>query len=742
VDLDRLRAFVNDPSGRLGRYEIVRELGRGGMSVVYEAVDPALGRRVALKVLKDPDPERLRREAAAAARLRHPGIVAVHEVGESFIAMDLVEGAALDAAWKALDLRGRIVLLEQVARAAGHAHREGVVHRDLKASNVIVDRDGRAVITDFGLARTADGADLARTGAVIGTPHAMAPEQVRGDVRATGPATDVWALGVLLHEAVSGRKPFEGGSPLEIYDRVVRGEPAAFPGPLGAVAAKALRKEPGARYPDGTAFADELKSWLEGGTVAARPAGLPERAWRGLRRNPFPWAVLGAGVLMAVALFGWREQKSAAMRAVRETARVSLDAALALRRAGRNEEARRFLTQLEDAARQAPDSPEVDVLLGRLYRVLLEDAKAEACIDRAIDRAAAYLPAWHERMLLLARRHARDPGPALEEEIRRLAAKFPSDGVARGLLAYHEGRFEDARRVLEAELARDPSLDEAWETLARARRAEVVASLDERRAAEEVYTRAIEADRGYLPHWFGRADLRQDRGSRKKDHGLDPLPDYAAAEEDLSEALRVAPGSAEAHARRGLVRTQRGVHRKQVGRDARADFDAAEADLTRAIGLDPDRLLAWTWRGTARYHRGDFADAEKDFDEALRRAPSAADVRMRRARNRAARGAFDLAEADFAESLRLQPGSPWCWHWRGDARLAAGDAAGAEAHFAKSIETDRSHFYAWSGRGEARFRLGRYAEAAADWREALALNPRLGAGLEERVAEAQRRAGR
>jgi tetratricopeptide (TPR) repeat protein/predicted Ser/Thr protein kinase len=739
MNLDRLRSFLDDPAGRVGKYEIVREVGRGGMSVVYEARDPGLGRRVAVKVLKDPDPERLRREAAAAARLRHPGIVAVHEVGDGYLAMDFLEGVPLDAAWKGLELRGRVALLEQVARAVGHAHREGVVHRDLKASNVVVDRDGRAVITDFGLARLADGADLTRSGAVIGTPASMAPEQVRGEVRAMGPATDVWALGVLLHEAVSGRKPFEGGSPHEIYDRVVRSEPAALPGPLGAVAAKALRKPPGERYADGAAVADELRRWLEGAPVEARPAGPLERAVRGLKRNPLPWAVLAAGLLIAAALGAWRAEKSAAMQAVRDKAKLSLDAALDLRRAGRNEEARKYLRSLEEAARQAPESAEVDVLLGRLYRVLLEDAKAEERIDRAIDEAPGYLPAWHERMLLLARRQAREPSPATADEIRRIAERFPADGVARGLRAFHEGRFEDARRVLEAEVARDPSLEEAWETLARARRAEVVASLDERREAEEVYARAIAADRGYLPHYFGRAELRHDRGSMKKDHGLDPLPDYALAEADLTEALRLAPGSAEAHARRGMVRTQRGVHRKQVGQNARPDFDAAEADLTRAIELDRGRPYAWTWRGNARHHRGDFDVAEKDFDEALRLAPGASDVYMRRGRNRAARKAYDAAEADFAESVRLAPANPWAWQWRGDARMAAGDSSGAEGHYAKSIEADRSHFYAWLGRGEARYKLGRFTQAADDWLEAFALNPRLGAGLDERVLELRRR---
>jgi tetratricopeptide (TPR) repeat protein len=264
------------------------------------------------------------------------------------------------------------------------------------------------------------------------------------------------------------------------------------------------------------------------------------------------------------------------------------------------------------------------------------------------------------------------------------------------------------------------------------------------REAEAVYAQAIEKDRGYLPHLLGRADLRHERGSWRKDHGLDPLPDYAAAEEDLTRAIEA--GSVEARSRRGLVRTQRAVYRIKVKQDPTEDARGAEEDLSIAIERDPRSLRAWTWRGNVRYHRGawsgsraDFEAAEYDFAEALRIEPRSADVLMRRGRLRARWGRFDEAEADFAASVAVSDRSPWAWSWRGTAWIAR-DRAKAEEFFARALAIDPEHTDAWEERGRSRFERGDYAGAAADWVRALSLNPGLEKSLAERVAEARRKA--
>lgn len=258
MDFDRLRRFLDDADGKIGRYEIVRQVGRGGAGVVFEARDPVLQRRVAIK-----RGALTRREAEAAAKLRHPNIVAVHEVGPDWIAMDFVDGPTFADARAGMPLKERIRVLEQVARATAHAHAAGVIHRDIKASNVLMDQ-GRPRLCDFGLAHVEGGVELTQAGGVAGTPYAMAPEQARGDTQAIGPRTDVWALGVMLFECVADRAPFRGATPLEVYDQITRAETPPIDGPLGAVARKALEKDPAKRFPDAAAFADELRRWLDG----------------------------------------------------------------------------------------------------------------------------------------------------------------------------------------------------------------------------------------------------------------------------------------------------------------------------------------------------------------------------------------------------------------------------------------------------------------------------------------------
>jgi tetratricopeptide (TPR) repeat protein/predicted Ser/Thr protein kinase len=761
MNLDRLRGFLDEPGSRIGRYEVVREIARGGMAVVYEAWDPELRRKVAVKVLKEADAARLRREAALAARLRHPNIVAVHEVGPDYIAMDFVEGRTLDLARG--DVRARAALLEQVARAVAAAHEAGVVHRDLKPANILVAPDGRPVLTDFGLARAEGEEDLTRTGAVLGTPHYMSPEQVRGRAKEAGPAADVWALGVLLYEAVSGRKPFDGSTALEIYDRIVRSDPAPLPGDLGAVALKALEKDPARRTASAGAIADDLARWRDGRPVSARRPGAGERLVRALRRNPLPTLAACAVAIAAAALLLWSSERHAALERVREQARISLKAALELRRAGANARMREFLPALESACAAAPGLAEVEHLRGRMHRALLDDDRALAFQERALAKDPGYAPALYEKLVLLARRRDRDslrpegPGPsasdaALRGTAARLLPLLPG-GLAPAEAAAARGiAGPDAAAVREA-LRLDPLLDEAWEALARIERAGLAPGMEERerrwRDAEAVTTRALARDRGFLPHRFARSDLRQSRGSWRKDHGLDPLPDYAAAEADLAEALAIDPGSAEAFARRGLVRTQTAVYRIKFGGDPLADARGAEEDLSRAIELDPRRLLAWTWRGNVRYHRGawlartggdpaaDYEAAERDFAEALRLDPRSSDVLMRRARLRAKRGDLEGAERDFEAA---EPhSSPWAWSWRGTAWIGR-DAAKADACFARALGIDPEHTDAWEERGRARFERGDWAGAAADWTRATALNPALERLLGERLGEARRKA--
>ncbi len=311
---------------RLGRYEIIDELGRGGMGVVYRARDVEIGRLAAVKILSaSADPTavaRLEREAKAIARLEHPGIVRIYDSGRAddgrpFLAMELVDGVDLQRALAkgTIALADRVRLVAEAARALQHAHDHGVLHRDVKPANVLVDRDGRARVLDFGIGKIVGADSLTKSGAILGTFAYMAPEQVRGE-RAVGPAADVYALGATLFDVVTGRTPLAvtASHPANAMLAILSQDapPAsrvAPPGTFGAgpprsaaidaVCARALRKDPAKRYPSAGAFADELDRALLGDPTRAERSA----AARSSRRSRGPvLAASAAALVVAVGL--------------------------------------------------------------------------------------------------------------------------------------------------------------------------------------------------------------------------------------------------------------------------------------------------------------------------------------------------------------------------------------------------------------------------------------------------------
>jgi tetratricopeptide (TPR) repeat protein len=277
---------------RLGAYEIIEELGRGGMGVVYSARHVELDRVVALKVIRRgawataEDEARFLREAQAGARLRHPGLVTIYDVGRQgtwlFYAMELLDGGDLArCVVQALpEVRTAAEWLEHVARAIDHAHHAGFIHRDLKPSNVLLSDDGRPCVADFGLMRwTAEAADLTRSGAILGSPAFMAPEQASGQATA---AADIYGLGAVLFFALTGRPPHDGAALAALARAACEDAPApssrrtAVPPALDAICLRALARDPADRYPSAAAMADDLRRWLAGEVVVTPYAPVAE----------------------------------------------------------------------------------------------------------------------------------------------------------------------------------------------------------------------------------------------------------------------------------------------------------------------------------------------------------------------------------------------------------------------------------------------------------------------------------
>ncbi|HKB35169.1 MAG TPA: protein kinase, partial [Gemmataceae bacterium] len=354
----------------LAGYEVVGELGGGGMGVVYRARQLALNRLVAVKMLRsdhrnDEERARFQIEAEAVARLQHPNIVQIFQLGEQdgrpFFAMELVEGGTLAQyiAGKALSNREAAQLVEILARAMYHAHERGVIHRDLKPSNVLLVSGGlvsgecsggdsssthhsplttyQPKISDFGLAKHLyQPSDVTlQSGAVLGTPSYMAPEQASGMASEAGPLCDVYGLGAILYELLTGRPPFKGATNLETLRQVQEQDPVPPSGlrprlhrDLETICLKCLAKRPGRRYPSALALADDLRRYLDGEPILGRREGLVSRLWRRVRRNLTVTGLLLALLVAAATawVFGTRAHREQVKTDLTERLERALDA--------------------------------------------------------------------------------------------------------------------------------------------------------------------------------------------------------------------------------------------------------------------------------------------------------------------------------------------------------------------------------------------------------------------------------
>jgi len=303
-----------------GDYELLEQIGRGGQGVVFRARQKSLNRSVALKVISlgqwasTAHLKRFRLEAEAAASLHHPGIVPIHEVGERdgccYFSMNLIEGGQLDAVAKRepMSPRRAAELIARVARTVHYAHEHGILHRDIKPGNILLDREGEPHLTDFGLARLVESeSTVTRTLEVLGTPSYMAPEQAVGNNAAVSSVTDVYGLGAVLYQLLTGQPPFAGGTTYETIKLLLDTEPRQprlvnpkIDRDLSTICLKCLEKDPKRRYSSALALAEDLERWLKHEPIQGRRTGIFARGKKWVRRNP-SIAVMAA-MLLALAV--------------------------------------------------------------------------------------------------------------------------------------------------------------------------------------------------------------------------------------------------------------------------------------------------------------------------------------------------------------------------------------------------------------------------------------------------------
>ena len=741
---DAARAPLREALAGFGRYEVRRELGRGGMGAVLLAFDRAFRREVALKVMLTPDAPaatlaRFVQEAQLTGQLAHPGIPPVHELGTTpdgrpYYAMKVVRGASLrewldrarsEPRGRAFPLARRLEALIRVGEALDYAHAHGVIHRDLKPENVLVGEFGEVLVMDWGLAKVVGAPESVALGSpvvesprdrrlatldgeVAGTPAYMAPEQARGELSALDARTDVFALGALLYEMLALAPPYHGESVFAILEQAgeaawtplperIRRDSRRVPTPppeLVAVAHRALARAPSDRYPSAAAFVGDLRAFLAHEPVSVHHDSAMGRLVKTVQRHPRLALTMASGLAIAVLTtqlaIARRTAEAEGLRAEVAEHRAKSDAAtaeLARRDAAAAQAEREAALAL---AKRVTD--ETEQRLADETRSVVDEFRRLATESRA--RGEAY--SQFERSIRDARFDAFVH--AFDDLFRyyELTNQSPRaiDHFHRAVLRRMAGHMGEAQADLEAAHRLEPSNAGTLNLLGATRSAR-----GDTTGALAAFDLALEIEPRY-------ADARANRGTARLAAG-----DPAGAIDDYDRAVALDPRQYE-------VLYNRGVAKRKMG-----DLEGAIADYGRALDLEPRAIDALNARAIALVARGELASALADYDRALGIAPRDPDLLRGRGHARHVAGDLDGALRDYDLAIEVRPSDAACWSNRGAAKADKRDFDGAIADYTQAIALDPRRHYAFLNRGNARQTQGDLSGAVADYDRALELDP-------------------
>ncbi len=783
-----------DLQGRgFGRYRLLRELGRGGMGVVWLAWDPQLRRLVALKQIlhaasDEAQIERFVREARLAAKLRHPNIVAVHDSGVTegayYFTSEYVEGESLDVRMeKPVTPRQAATWVKAVAEALDHAHREGVVHRDVKPGNILLDARDRPYVGDFGLAKevrvdAASGASLRTltvSGVLLGTPGYMSPEQASARTEAIGPPSDQFSLGVVLYELLTGRAPFEGKGLQEVLNAITQVEPVrprrwvpALHADLQTICLRAIEKDPLLRYPSLGEMAADLGRWLNGESIHARPVTFLQSAVRRVARRP----ALATSVCLAVAAIVGLSFYAVSTREGEEGWRREADRERAEREAAQARERKSALAQ-EVLGRWVGIVGDVDGLYAARTDSTIDDAECARRIDEAWKPVARFAaetaadPTSQVTMRSLVwwagavagkgadiealRRLEKDdpdvPYPAVVEAMWLFSCflqEQPTASPRQTMTGFREG-------AVPAETPRARSLREQVQAaLARALRAPVwgAGQAKDLRAwsgAVYLYARgehepAEEALGALLPLSALRC-LRRDLLLARANTRI-ALWRLDGALKDMEEALALTPEHAPTHVLVGDAAMRLAVQRQLEGRLDPALYARAEEAYTCALTRAPDLSEPRLSRAMVRLLLGRLPGAEEDLTEYLATREDDAAAWVLRGRVRSQAGNLKGAVEDLDRAILLDPDDADALVERGPLRYQLGDKLGGREDLDRAVALAPASALAWSNRGTLRAIEGDHAGGVADYVQALAVAPanwQMRAELQKRIDLLKRR---
>ena len=543
----------------IGPYCIAREIARGGMGIVYEAIDSRLQRRVALKTLiaqgqaEEQAVERFQKEAQMTAALQHPGIVPIHEVGIDngvhYFTMDYIDGMPLDDYVRQgrLSLRKRVQLLQQVALALAYAHSKGVIHRDIKPANILVDTDGRPRLTDFGLAKRQDGSvGLTVSGLAIGTPAYMPPEQAEGKLRAIDQRSDIYSLGAVFYEMLAGRPPFTATSLAEALIAVINDEPVAvatlvpgIPRDIDTICMKCLEKKHERRYQSMEQLAADLDCFLHGEPIQARSLSRLEKSWRWARCHKI-FTGMTTTLLLAVVIYLWG--KFSNLHEIEKAKTLAQNNAIAAQHQARK--AREAQSQAEKRLKEVQRQRAISqkhlaeswfyrgVLLGKIG----EFQNAIAAFSQAIQLDPQLYRAYSNRGVLLLKQGDATKALGDVNQAITLAANDSEAYVYRGEINAVFGKYPRALHDFATALRLNPKCVEAY-----CRRGFLYLRSNRHSQAIEDFNRALQLLPGNLDAIFGRAEAYTHLGQYQRawdDYRQCRQRDRSYRHTEISERLR------------------------------------------------------------------------------------------------------------------------------------------------------------------------------------------------------------
>jgi tetratricopeptide (TPR) repeat protein len=754
------------------RYTLTKEIGRGGMGEVYKAYDEQLRRFVAIKFLLGGDAEdvgRFRNEAFIAAKLSHPNIAQVYEVGEHkgrpFIVMQFVDGETL--ARKKLDLREALQVVKTVAEAIEQAHRHNIIHRDLKPGNLMMEADGRVFVMDFGLAKHTKSSILTTQGTILGTPAYMAPEQARGE--AATPLSDVYALGATLYDLLAGRPPFVGRAPLDVIKQIESSDPAplrrlqpAIPEEVETIVLRAMEKEPSRRYGSAAELAADLGRYVSGEPIHARPHGALYRWRKKIARHRLVSALLAllvVGTLVAAAVSYAGTVKRRNVQARLDAARTQITEAMLMKYRARGDVAKiraladRGLGKIDDAERIGGVTAETLVERARAYRVQDELEKADQCFQAALERDPRQHDTRVERLMLLFARLRRHSGmtlvtqasmsthvsvedrQAIAELVRQTRAEIPSvdlqkierwkASLVEALSAFIAGDNATSTRHIDAclkayEHSPDAYVLRGYLHMGRGEFAEAGRSFD-----SAIAYRSTDPSLWNLLAICEMRSGRVDDAIESLNASIDIWPDQWRAPISLSAAytLKGEPQKAADVCSDILQRLPNlaiAYNNRAVAAIEMKRYSAAEEDLRVALKLEPQFFDARVTRAILNVHRKKLAEAVEDFEAAY-----ALDARNLEAElARIVLNATEPAQIEVLSDLLTRrypnnPNGPWR---RGSVHYGRGEYQKALEYYGIALRLRPDDAALLCDHANALLSLGKPAEAEEEYSRALELS--------------------